>query len=323
MALNLKLDLPSGYEMPVLGFGTWQVAEEEIIPALDIALQAGYRHIDCAAYYQNEKAVGKVLKEWIDSGKVTREELFIVTKLPPTGNDANKVEKWLTESLENLQLDYLDMYLIHNPVGFEEVEGELYALDENGDVRLDMSTDHLALWAELERHVEAGSTRSIGVSNFNESQITRILDSCKIPVSNLQIELHVYFQQNDLVAFCKEKGIAVTAYSPLGSRGTVRLLGKTEILPDLLLNSTVQEIAKKHNRTCAQILLRHILQKGVAVIPKSQNPERIYENFDVLDWELDSEDVIELDNLDKGPEARICDFAAFFKGFERHPECPY
>lgn len=131
------------------------------------------------------------------------------------------------------------------------------------------------------------------------------------------------FSNSPQVEFCKENGIAVTAYSPLGSRGAVELIGKSEILPNQLENPIIKEIAEKHNKTCAQIAIRHILEKGVATIPKSQNPERIYENIDVFNWELDEEDTKKLNSLDKGPESRICDFVSFFKGIDKHPEYPF
>ncbi|XP_043471485.1 1,5-anhydro-D-fructose reductase [Leptopilina heterotoma] len=323
MASTIKIKLPNGKEMPALGFGTWQATEEEITSALDAALEAGYRHIDCATVYNNEKAIGKTLKNWIDSGRVKREELFIVTKLPPPGNRPSGVDKWLKKSLKDLQLDYLDMYLIHTPFSFKEVEGDLHPVNENGEIQLDMTTDHVAVWKEMEKQVVAGRTRAIGLSNFNISQITRILNVTTVPVSNLQIELHVYFQQNELVAFCKEKSITVTAYSPLGSRGLVKLLGKTESLPDLLMNPVVQEIAKTLNKTCAQILLRHIIQKGVAAIPKSTTPKRIQENIQLFDWHLSAEQVEKLNNLNQGQKARVCDFISFFKGIDKHPEFPF
>lgn len=323
MASKIKIKLPNGQYMPALGFGTWQATEEEITSALDAALEAGYRHIDCATVYNNEKAIGKTLKNWIDSGRVKREELFIVTKLPPPGNRPSGVDKWLKKSLNDLQLDYLDMYLIHTPFTFKDVEGDLHPVNENGEIQLDMTTDHVAVWKEMEKQVVAGRTRAIGLSNFNISQITRILNVVTVPISNLQIELHVYFQQNELVAFCEEKGITVTAYSPLGSRGLVKLLGKTESLPDLLMNPVVQEIAKTLNKTCAQILLRHIIQKGVAAIPKSTTPKRIGENIELFDWQLSAEQVEKLNNLNQGQKARVCDFVSFFKGIDKHPEFPF
>lgn len=308
--------------MPILGFGTWQASEEEIETALDLALEAGYRHIDTATVYENEKAIGKVLKKYLDSGKIKRSELFIVTKLPPVGVRPESVEKWIKKSMANLQLDYLDLYLVHVPFTLQEVGETLTPKNEKGEVLSDTSTDHVKVWKEMEKQVELGRTKSIGLSNFNETQINKILSIASIPISNLQIELHVYFQQVELVKFCKNNNISVTAYSPLGTRGLVKLLGKTDVLPDLLTNANVLKIAKKYNKTAAQILLKHILSKGISAIPKSTNPQRIKENIQLFDWELEDKDILELNALNKGKSARICNFA-FMKGIENHPEFPF
>ncbi|XP_023287956.1 alcohol dehydrogenase [NADP(+)] [Orussus abietinus] len=322
MATQKTITLPTGQKMPILGFGTWQATEAELEAALDDALGAGYRHIDTAPVYHNEPIIGKVLKKWIDSGKVKREELFIVTKVPPTGNRPGGIEKWIKKSLKDLQLDYLDLYLIHTPFTFEEVGDDLHPMNEKGEIRIDPSTDHLKVWAEMEKQVVAGRTKAIGLSNFNSKQIDRIQSVATLPISNLQIELHVYFQQKELVEFCKSKGITVTAYSPLGSRGLVKLLGKTDTLPDLLVNPVVLQLAKKHGKTPAQILLKFTINRGIAAIPKSTNAQRIKENIELFDWDLKPEEIDELKGLDQGAKARICDFN-FFKGITKHPEFPF
>ncbi|XP_043261124.1 aldo-keto reductase family 1 member A1 [Colletes gigas] len=314
--------LPNGCSMPALGFGTWQAKEADVLEkALDTALEAGYRHIDTAPVYENEEIIGKVLKKWIDSGKVKRSDLFIVTKLPPSGNRPESVEKYIKKSLQDLQLEYLDLYLIHTPLAFVDGEG-LHPVDKDGQIKLDCSTDHVKVWAEMEKQVKCGRTKAIGLSNFNIGQIERVLKSATTKISMLQIELHVFFQQNELVHYCREHEIPITAYSPLGSWGLVKLMGKTEEIPDMLLDPVVLEIAKAHKKTAAQILLRFIVQHNIAAIPKSTNPKRIKENIDLFDWELKPDDVEKLKRLDKGKSGRICDFT-FFKGLDRHPEFPF
>ncbi|XP_078051623.1 aldo-keto reductase family 1 member A1-like [Augochlora pura] len=173
---------------------------EELETALNTALEAGYRHIDTAPVYENEKVIGRVLKKWIQSGKIKRSELYIVTKLPPCGNTPAGVEKWIKKSLEDLQLEYLDLYLVHTPFTFAEIDDKLYTFDEDGNIIMDTTTDHVKVWTEMERQVNFGRTRAIGLSNFNKRQIQRVLKNAKIKISMLQIELHVYFQQKELVS---------------------------------------------------------------------------------------------------------------------------
>ncbi|KAL0127384.1 hypothetical protein PUN28_005582 [Cardiocondyla obscurior] len=244
-------------------------------------------------------------------------------QVPPSGNRPGDIEKWLERSLSNLQLSYLDLYLIHTPFAYGDVEGELHPFNEKGEIIIDPDTDHLAIWSVMEKQVMEGRTKAIGLSNFNVAQIERILNHATLPVSNLQVEMHVYLQQSELLKFCQDHDISVTAYSPLGSRGFVEnVIFKGDAVPKSLEDLTVQEIARKYEKSPAQILLKHIIQKGVIAIPKSTNSSRIKENFDLFDWELEAEDVEKLNDLDKGESGRICDFK-FFKGLEKHPEFPF
>lgn len=323
MACPKFLTLNNGMKMPALGIGTWRAPDNEVETALNHALEIGYRHIDCAPVYLNEKTIGRVLNKWLTSNKVKREDLFIVTKLPIYGNRASCVEKCLRKSLNDLQLSYVDLYLIHVPFGVPETDDGNFARDENDDIIFDKDINHVATWKKMEEMVNLGLTKSIGISNFNKRQVQRILDNSVIKPACLQIELHIYFQQNELVEFCKQNNIVVTAYSPLGSKGIANLnkmAGVERDLPDLMDNPTVIKIAKNHNKTSAQILLRWIIERDISTIPKSTNPERLRQNIDIFDFSLNQNEMEELSKLDKG--IRICDFS-MFKGIQKHPEFPW
>nr|CAD7568453.1 unnamed protein product [Timema californicum] len=253
---------------------------------IDAALKVGYRHFDTAYFYRNEAEMGKAFKKWLDSGKLKREELFIVTKLPSTGNRASSVEKYIKLSLEALQLDYVDLYLIHSPVGHKEKES---SPGNQSNWEVDMDTDLISLWKAMELQVDAGRARSIGVSNFNANQVKRIVQAARIIPSNNQVELHLYYQQKELAAFCKALDVTICAYAPLGSPA----------FPDFY-DPVVLKIAKNHNKTPAQILLRQIVQRGIVVIPKSSKPGRIRENFQIFDFKLTEDEMYELSLLDRG-----------------------
>ncbi|XP_055525293.1 aldo-keto reductase family 1 member A1 [Wyeomyia smithii] len=317
MACKMDILLANGARMPALGFGTWRASDEEVEKALNEALIAGYRHIDTAPVYLNEKMIGKVLKQWLEAGKLTREELFIVTKLPPHGTRACSVEKFLKRSLADLQMEYVDLYLIHVPFTVPEVDGP-FLMNEDKEIVLETTTDHIALWKAMEKVREDGLARNIGLSNFNQRQIQRIIDNCQIKPANLQIENHIYLQQPELVKFCKSNGISVTAYSPLGSKGIETLLNRE--VPNLLENPVVKEIANKLRKSVAQVLLRHLLQRGISTIPKSTNAKRVRENIDLFDFKIEDSDMALLDALDQN--IRICDFG-FFPGISKHPEFPF
>ncbi|KAK9875409.1 hypothetical protein WA026_007803 [Henosepilachna vigintioctopunctata] len=342
------LTLNTGKIIPAIGYGTARVNDGELETALDFALKAGYRYIDTAYYYQNEKVIGKVLNEWITQGKLRREDLFIVTKLPPFGNYPEGVVKYLKQSLKNLQVNYVDLYLINIPFGIKDVETVPHPALTGGPVEWDLKTDHLSIWKEMEKQMNSGLTKSIGLSNFNKAQIEMVLQHCSIKPSCLQIELHAYLQQNELVDFCKKNDIIVMAYSPLGSRSVTSGNAKQGLrktnkpldevlrifnmlclskylifrvdLPDVLSNPMIQKIAKKHSKTEAQIVLRFDVQRGVIPIPKSSNEGRMKENIDIFDFELDEEDLTDLKLLDDG--TRFLDFKDA-EGIEDLPEYPF
>ncbi|GJQ78283.1 hypothetical protein Trydic_g22125 [Trypoxylus dichotomus] len=304
MACNLFLTLqPGNRQMPALGYGTWQGSGDDLEKGLEIALETGYRHIDTAAMYQNEEIIGRVLKKWFDSGKLKREDLFVTTKFPSINMRPDNVGESLRESLRKLQLDYVDLYLIHFPISIIGNGPEAYG---------DPNVTYLDIWKKMEDQVDAGRAKTIGVSNFSIKKIDDILKNGRIKPANNQVEMHVYFQQRELVDFCTKNGVTVVAYAPIGTRGFNTAMknygGPTKVLPDLLRDVVVNKIAQKHSKTPAQVLIRFLLQVGVSTIPKSVTPSRIKENFNVFDFTLDEKDMKALRALDKGTEGRIADF---------------
>ncbi|VDL95819.1 unnamed protein product [Schistocephalus solidus] len=262
------LTLNSGYKMPQVGLGTFMAAPNEVENAVLAAIDTGYRHIDCAHIYGNECEVGKALKTRLDDGTIKREDVFITSKLWCNAHRLKDVRPACEESLRKLGLEYLDLYLVHWPVSFN-----VMPLEETWKVR------------GMENLVEAGLVRSIGVSNFNKSQIDRILAICKIPPAVNQIEVSVNWLNEKMVEFAHSKGIQITAYAPFGSPGVMLcfplLLVYARDAPPLLEEEFVKKIASAHGKTPAQVLIRHAIQRNLIVIPKSKNVKRIEANFDV------------------------------------------
>ncbi|KAG8255607.1 hypothetical protein J6590_087755 [Homalodisca vitripennis] len=323
----------AGMRMPVIGLGTLtrsseeKISDDDVERVIDMAIEAGYRHIDTAYMYNNEAAIGKALKRWLDSGKIKREELFIVTKLPMVAMNKDLVEEYLLRSLKSLQLEYLDLFLLHKPVGFQPGE-VLFPLDKNGYLKLDMNTDHVAIWKAMEAQVDAGRTKFIGVSDFNIRQMDRLIKIARIPPSTNQVECHLYFQQKELREWGEKHGVPVTAYACLGSPAAVSVFNGPKNMTESQLKSPMTEddvvhIAKIHKKTPGQILLRHLLQLGVAVIPKSSNPERLKRNLDIFDFQLSTTEMAKLNDLDQGEEGRKFFVSNLGKGYDTHPECPY
>jgi Aldo/keto reductases, related to diketogulonate reductase len=255
------LQLNNGHKMPQLGLGVYKAIEEdEITHAIDTALSEGYRLIDTASVYKNEDGVGNAIK----ACALPREDIFVTTKIWNNAQRLGNVEGAFNRSLERLQLDHVDMYLIHWPV----------------------PGCYTGTWSHMEQLYRSGVARSIGVSNFDINNLEELAQSSGIVPAVNQIEFHPLWNQPEILAYCQAKGIVVQAYAPL-ARGAYK---DNELLTDIGL---------RYNKTATQVGLRWLVQKGVAIIPKSTNEERIISNSQVFDFNLTEDEMLAIDGLDE------------------------
>jgi len=301
MTDDYHVKLSNGLVYPLVGYGTWQATDvEQLKSALRVALDTGYRYIDTASLYQNEHIIGEVLQEYYDSGKLKRKDLFIVSKLPSQGHHKEDVEYFINDTLKKLRTEYLDMYLIHNACPMQK-NPDMTPKWINHGLSAPDSVPHIETWRELEKHYNKGTLKSIGISNFSIKQLQDLYDQATVKPQNLQIELHVYHRRREIVDLCRKLNISVTSYATLGSPGRLedfRKLDPTRQWPsrDLLHHPLVVELAKKYNKTSAQILLRHLVHLKIGVIPKSLTPERVRENFNIFDFKLTDAEVKRFDD---------------------------
>lgn len=273
------LELNNGKTIPQLGYGTFRVPEgDDLAAAVKTAIQEGYRLIDTAAIYNNEVSVGQGIREAINDGLVTREELFITSKVWNDGISYEETLQAYDDALARMQLDYLDLYLLHWP---------------------GTNNDFIPQWQALETLYKDKRVKSIGVSNFHVHHLDKLLAETTIVPAVNQIELNPLQTQQKVRAYCLEKGIQIEAWSPLMNAA-------------VLDNATLKTIASKYNKTTAQIILRWQIQTNIVTIPKSMTPSRIAENAQIFDFELDGEDILLIENLNEnghyGPDPESFDF---------------
>jgi len=283
--------------MPIHGLGTWKSQAGSVATAVEAALQNGYNHVDCAMVYGNEPEIGIALKKTIGRD-IQRSDLWITSKLWNSFHNPEHVQQAFRNTLTNLGLDYLDLYLIHWPHSFEFrgfTPDTFFPKREDGSM-VTGNVDYLDTWKALENLVDLGLVKHIGFSNFNSQQIQRIIDNARIKPAVLQVEMHPYLNQEKLVNFARERGLAVIAYAPLGSPDRPWAVGGD---PSLLDDPLIKKIAEKYNKTAAQILIRFPIERGISVIPKSVTPSRIIENRNVFDFKISDEDLATLMSLNR------------------------
>ena len=286
----------NGDRMPLLGLGTWKSDPGDVYQAVREAIRIGYRHIDCASLYANEAEVGEALRDAMRDGEVTRQDLWITSKLWSNAHGQKNVQPALAKTLADLRLEYLDLYMIHWPIPLKPTA---VLPGSAADFMLPSEAPIHATWAGMEAAAGAGLTRHLGISNFSVKKIRELLPHCKIRPEVNQVELHPVLQQPALVAFCASEGIHVTAYAPLGS-GDRPAFVKAPDAPVLLENPVIRSIAEAHGCTPAQVLLAWHVQRGISTIPKSITPSRLRENLAAAQLELSTTELERIAGLDQG-----------------------
>jgi alcohol dehydrogenase (NADP+) len=281
--------------MPALGLGTWKSEPGKVYTAVKDALQAGYRHIDCAPIYGNEAEIGKALEESFQSKVISRSKLWITSKLWNNSHAPEDVQPALERTLADLKLQYLDLFLIHWPVHI--VKDQLYASKPEHYIAFDR-LPIIETWKVMEALVEKGLCRHIGVSNFSITKLALLMENSRLKPEMNQIELHPYLQQHSMLEYCHNNDIHLTAYSPLGSSDRPAAL-KAADEPVLLEDPMIARIAEHHGVTSAQVLISWAINRGTAVIPKSVNSARIIQNLEARNLTLTKADMDEINTLDR------------------------
>lgn len=298
-----SLPLPQG-SMPVVGYGCWKVPKETCAELIENVIKLGYRHLDGACDYGNEVEVGKGIQNAISAGICKREDLFITSKLWNTFHSPEHVQAACQKSLDDLGLDYLDLYLIHFPISLKYVSpSDRYPPEWIHDPSIQNPKMELInvpvseTWGAMEKLLDQGLVKNIGLSNWNCQGLRDIFSYAKIKPAVLQIELHPYLGQQRLVQYAQSLGMVVTAFSPLGHGESYSALGYDKVAA--IREPTVVDIAKTLGVTPAQVVLRWGLQRGCSVIPKSENEGRIKENLDILAFQLSPVDMERINKLER------------------------
>ncbi|KZF22055.1 putative NAD(P)H-dependent D-xylose reductase xyl1 [Xylona heveae TC161] len=297
------IKLNSGYEMPLVGFGLWKVTNETCADQVYNAIKTGYRLFDGACDYGNEKEAGQGVARAIKEGIVKRSELFIVSKLWNSFHDAEHVEPITRKQLADWGLEYFDLFIMHFPISLKYVDPKVRyppGFTYDGKTVVPGKASIQETWQALEKVVDAGLARSIGISNFRAVLIIDLLRYARIRPATLQIEHHPYLTQPQLIKYAQGEGIAVTAYSSFGPPSFVDAgMDSAKGVPSLFEHDAVVEVAHRHNKNPSQVLLRWATQRGVAVIPKSNNQNRLAQNLHVNDFDLSQEDLDKISSLNK------------------------
>ncbi|KAK0124072.1 NAD(P)H-dependent D-xylose reductase (XR) [Cadophora gregata] len=299
-----SIKLNTGHAMPQVGFGLWKVDNATCADTVYNAIKVGYRLFDGACDYGNEKEAGEGVARAIKEGLVKREDLFIVSKLWNSFHEGDRVEPICRKQLADWGIDYFDLYIVHFPVALKYVDPSVryppgWAVDGKDDYQLSNASIQ-ETWTAMESVAEKGLAKSIGISNFQGSLILDLLRYAKIRPATLQIEHHPYLVQPTLLALAKEQGIAVTAYSSFGPQSFIELeWQKAKDTPVLFEHPVVVKIAEKVGKTPAQVLLRWATQRGLAVIPKSNDPKRLQQNLEVTEFDIAEEDIKAISGLDR------------------------
>lgn len=299
----MSVTLNTGAKMPLCGYGVWKVDQSSCCDTIYNAIKVGYRLFDCAQDYGNCCQVGDGFKKAISEGLVTREDLFITSKLWNAYHEPEIVEKSLDKILSDMQLEYLDLFLMHFPVAFKFVPFDVkYPAELGPGPKLELGdTPIIDTWRAMEKIYKAGKkVKAIGVSNFNGGLLMDLLRQAEVVPAALQIEHHPYLQQKQLIKYTKLRGIAITAYSSFGGAGYIEMdHPAAKSSPSLLTHETITKIAEKHGKSSAQVLLRWATQREIAVIPKSSNPDRLKGNLEFNDYDLDEADFKAIDELER------------------------